>query len=57
MTELERTIEAQRRCRDELFSVAVHPEAALIRLGISDWVAEEIIIRLEQLCRGKKSTK
>ena len=47
MTDLERCIETARQYRDELFSRTPHPEERGVKLGISDQVAEEVILRLE----------
>jgi len=47
MTDLERCIETARVYRDELFSVNPHPEERGVKLGISDQVAEEVLILMD----------
>jgi len=44
MTDLERCIETARVYRDELFSCNPHPEERGVKLGISDQVAEEVLL-------------
>lgn len=44
MTDLERCIETARVYRDELVSRTPHPEERGIKLGISDQVAEEVLL-------------
>ena len=46
MTDLERCIETARVYRDDLFSCNPHPEERGVKLGISDQVAEEVLLRL-----------
>ena len=45
LTDLERCIETARVYRDDLFSCNPHPEERGVKLGISDQVAEEVLIR------------
>ena len=47
MTDLERVIETTRQYRDELFSRTPHPEERGVKLGISDQVAEEVLLHWE----------
>jgi hypothetical protein len=45
--DLERVIETTRQYRDELFSRTPHPEERGVKLGISDQVAEEVLLHWE----------